>query len=94
MWDFRVFWNSPGVEGVTSIPWETSLSRVAGTPRTIIDRLNAEIVTALRAPATRDKLVSQGIEVTPSTPGEFQKTLKSHMAKWARVIKAARIQLD
>src|SRR5688572_19919912 len=66
----------------------------AGTPRRIVERLNAEIVAALRAPQTRDKLVSQGIEVTPSTPGEFQKILKSHMAKWARVIKAARIQLD
>jgi tripartite-type tricarboxylate transporter receptor subunit TctC len=66
----------------------------AGTPRAIIDRLNTEIVAALRAPDTREKLVSQGIEVTPSTPAEFQKTLASHMSKWARVIKAARIQPD
>ncbi len=66
----------------------------AGTPRRIIERLNAEIVAALRAPQTRDKLVAQGIEVTPSTPAEFQRTLKSHMAKWARVVKTARIQLD
>jgi len=82
-----------GLPGFALDNWGGMLAP-AGTPRTIIDRLNAEIVTALRAPATRDKLVSQGIEVTPSTPGEFQKTLKSHMAKWARVIKAARIQLD
>jgi tripartite-type tricarboxylate transporter receptor subunit TctC len=66
----------------------------AGTPRAVIDLLNAEIVAALRAPDTREKLVSQGIEVTPSTPDEFQKTLLSHLDKWARVIKAARIQPD
>jgi tripartite-type tricarboxylate transporter receptor subunit TctC len=66
----------------------------AGTPPAIIERLNAEIVAALRAPETRKKLVSQGIDVTPSTPGDFQKTLTSHMSKWARVIEAARIQPD
>ena len=66
----------------------------AGTPRRIIDRLNLEILAALRAPETRERLVSQGIEVAPSTPAEFQKTLKSHLAKWARVVKAANIQLE
>jgi tripartite-type tricarboxylate transporter receptor subunit TctC len=66
----------------------------AGTPRAIIDRLNSEIVAALGEPDTRRRLVSQGIEVTPSTPEHFQKTLKSHLDKWGRVIKAARIQPD
>jgi len=56
--------------------------------------LNAEIVAALREPDNRQRLTSQGIEVTPSSPAEFQKTLKAHLAKWARVVKSAHIQLE
>jgi tripartite-type tricarboxylate transporter receptor subunit TctC len=64
----------------------------AGTPRAIIDRLNAEIVKALRDPEVRDRLIPQGIEVIPSTPEEFQEALKMHLAKWARVIRNANIK--
>jgi tripartite-type tricarboxylate transporter receptor subunit TctC len=66
----------------------------AGTPRAIIDLLNAQIVKALRDPEVRDRLIPQGIEVIPSTPDEFQEVLKTHMAKWAKVIRAANIKLD
>src|SRR5688572_29284732 len=44
----------------------------AGTPRGIVERLNGEIVKALRDPQIRDRLVPQGIEVIPSTPEEVQ----------------------
>jgi tripartite-type tricarboxylate transporter receptor subunit TctC len=66
----------------------------AGTPRPVIDRLNAEIVKALRDPEVRDRLVPQGIEIIPSTPEEFQEALKTHMTKWARIIKSAGIRLE
>jgi tripartite-type tricarboxylate transporter receptor subunit TctC len=66
----------------------------AGTPRVVIDRLNAEIVRTLRDPQIADRLVSQGIELIPSSPEEFQAVMKTHMAKWARVVKAANIRLD
>ena len=66
----------------------------AGTPRAIVDRLNVELVKALHDPEVRDRLIPQGIEVIPSTPDEFQEALKSHMAKWAKIIKAAGIKLE
>lgn len=66
----------------------------SGTPRPIIDRLNAEIVKALRDPQVRDRLAPQGIEVIPSTPEEFQALMKADMVKWAKVIKDANIKLE
>ena len=66
----------------------------AGTPRSIIDRLNGEIVKALRDPQIVDQLAAQGIEVIASTPEEFQEIIKSHLAKWSRVVREANIRLE
>ena len=66
----------------------------AGTPRAIIDRLNGEIVKALRDPQIVDQLAAQGIEVIGSTPEEFQELIKTHLAKWARVVREANIRLE
>ncbi len=66
----------------------------AGTPRSVIDRLNGEIVRTLRDPQVAERLTSQGIELIPSTPDEFQALMKTHMAKWARVVKEAGIRLE
>jgi len=66
----------------------------AGTARNIIDRLNGEIVKALRDPQVAERLASQGIELIPSTPDEFQALMKTHMAKWASLIRDARIKLE
>ncbi len=66
----------------------------AGTPRAIIDRLNGEIVKALRDPQIVDQLAAQGIEVIGSTPEEFQELMKTHLAKWARVVREANIRLE
>jgi tripartite-type tricarboxylate transporter receptor subunit TctC len=64
----------------------------AGTPRPIVERLNSEIVKALRDPLVRDRLVPQGIEVTTSTIEEFTDLLKTHVAKWAKVVRDANIK--
>jgi tripartite-type tricarboxylate transporter receptor subunit TctC len=66
----------------------------AGTPRGIIERLNAEIVGALRDPRIAERLTSQGIEVTPSTPEEFREMMRSFALKWSGVVRAAGIRLE
>jgi len=66
----------------------------AGTPRAVIDRLNAEIVKALRDSQIRDLLVPQGIEILASTPDEFEVLMRVHMAKWAKIIRNANIKVD
>lgn len=66
----------------------------ARTPRTIIDRLNREIVTILKTPEITEFLFRQGIEADPSTPEEFGNYIKSETIKWARVVKAAGIKAE
>ena len=66
----------------------------AGTPRPVIERLNAEIVRTLRDPQVADRLASQGVEITPSTPDAFDALLKEHAVKWARIVKAAHVRLQ
>lgn len=63
----------------------------AGTPRDIVERLNAELVKSLDAPETRKRLQSDGSEVITSSPEEFAKVIKEETAKWSRVIKGAGI---
>jgi len=65
-----------------------------GTPRSTIDRLYGEIAKALRDPQTAERLAGQGIEVTLAAPDEFQVLMKTNMAKWAKVVKAAGIKLE
>lgn len=66
----------------------------AGTPRSVVARLHGEIVRIISIPAVREKLVAQGIELVGSTPQEFEPFMKSEIAKWAGVIKAANIRPD
>ena len=64
----------------------------AKTPRPIVNRLNKEITAALNAPDIKEFLFKQGLDAAPNTPEQFSAYMKSEMAKWAKVIKAAGIK--
>jgi tripartite-type tricarboxylate transporter receptor subunit TctC len=66
----------------------------AGTPAAIVDRLQAEIQRGLLAPASKDKLAGDGVEVVASTPAELEAFMRADMTKWGNVIKTARIKPD
>jgi tripartite-type tricarboxylate transporter receptor subunit TctC len=66
----------------------------AGTPRAIVQRLNAEIVKALQDPLVSTRMIPQGIELITSTPEEFHELMKVHMAKWGKIIRSANIKVD
>ena len=61
------------------------------TPRTVVDRLNAETIKALNLPAVRDKLAKTGIDPLIMTPAEFDARIRSEIAANALVAKAAGI---
>ena len=80
-----------GVPGYQSDAWYGVLAPVK-TPDEIIARLNREIITILRSSETRDKLASQGAEVSGSTSAEFARLMQSDITKWAQVTARLKIQ--
>jgi len=66
----------------------------AGTPRDIIARIHAETVKGLALPEVRKHIVSDGAEPVGSTPEELAAFFGREVAKYAKIIAAARIQAD
>ena len=66
----------------------------SGTPAAAVTRLNADIVRILNAPDVRDGMKQQGLIATPSTPEQFSAHIKAEIAKWAKVIKDANVELQ
>ena len=66
----------------------------AGTPKSIIARLNKEVVEALVAPELNERLSAEGAEPAANTPEEFAVFIKSELVKWAKVTKAAGISVQ
>lgn len=63
----------------------------ARTPQPIIDKLNAEVDTALATPKLKQAFVAQGFEPAGGTPAAFAARIQSDTEKWRRVIVAAGI---
>ena len=80
-----------GLPGFESLNWQ-GVVVPAGTPRAIIDRLNREFNAILAIPDQRDAIVATASEVGGGTPEEFGELIRSETAKWAEVVKAAKIQ--
>lgn len=66
----------------------------AGTPAEIVTKLHAELARILAMPEIRERIISMGNEIVGSTPEEFAASYKADMAKFARIIKDARIPLQ
>lgn len=73
----------PGIEGVN---WYGFFAP-AGTPKPVVDKLNAAIVAALKDPATVQKLTGSGEEVIAGTPEELAETVRRDHARWAEFLK-------
>jgi tripartite-type tricarboxylate transporter receptor subunit TctC len=66
----------------------------AGTPKAIVDRLNAEATKALANPDVKEKLAVLGAEPMPMTPAAFDAFIRSETARMAEVVKSANIQVQ
>ena len=65
-----------------------------GTPRAVVNKLNAEIVRITRLPEAREQFAAQGAAPVGSTPEEFRRYIAGEIAKWAKVAKAAKLHAD
>jgi len=66
----------------------------AGTPRAVIDRLNADLVKSLATPEIRAGLLKVGMYANSQTPEQFAQYIRDEIAKWTKVAKAAAIKLE
>ena len=82
-----------GLPGYEAVAWQNVLVP-AGTPRPIVDRLNAEIVKILRTPEMTERLVGLGAIVVGSAVDQAGAHVKSEVDKWGRAVKAAGVKLD
>jgi tripartite-type tricarboxylate transporter receptor subunit TctC len=80
-----------GVPGFEVATW-WGLSAPAKTPRPILARLHKETVAALNSPDVRGRLEALGAEIIASSPEQYARFIRSDIAKWAKVIKAAGIK--
>ncbi len=80
-----------GLPGFEVTAW-FGVSAPAKTPRAIIERLNGEMVRALKSPDLREKLLAAGAEPLGTTAEEYTAFVQNEIAKWGKVIRAAGIK--
>jgi tripartite-type tricarboxylate transporter receptor subunit TctC len=66
----------------------------AGTPRSVVGRLNEEITRILAAPETRERFLAMGAEPAPTSPEQAQQFIGQEFARWEKVIGEARITAE
>jgi tripartite-type tricarboxylate transporter receptor subunit TctC len=76
-----------GVPGYEMLNW-LGLFAPAGTPRAVVEKLNAEILRVVRSPELRERLNASGAEPSPLGTGEFAAFVKSEVEKWGKVVAA------
>jgi tripartite-type tricarboxylate transporter receptor subunit TctC len=83
-----------GLPGYEASTW-FGLFATAGTPRDIVDKINAEVVKLLADPQFREKfLAPQMFEPMPSSPEAFADYIKVQTNKWAKVIREQKLSID
>lgn len=66
----------------------------AGTPRSIVARLQNETVKVITSPEVRERLASEGAEPVGNTPEQFHAFIKVELEKWAKAVKQSGAQID
>jgi len=80
----------PGFETTSWI----GLIAPAGTPRSVIDKLNGTLAKIVSTDDMKEKFRLQGGEIVASTPEQFGGLIKSETAKWGKIIREKNIRID
>jgi tripartite-type tricarboxylate transporter receptor subunit TctC len=82
-----------GVPGYEATIW-LGIMAPKGTPRAVVDRLNAEIRKAVNAPELKAEWEKQGAVGMDMSPEDFDKYLRQDIEKWAKIVKISGAQQD
>lgn len=82
-----------GLPGYDASSWYGLLAP-AGTPASVVAKLQQGVVKVLELPDVKEKMLSQGLDPVGSTPEEFAATIKTEIPKWAKVVKASGAKAD
>ena len=82
-----------GVPGYEAGAW-FGLLAPAGTPKAVVAQLSAESARILKLPDMSKRISELGAEPVGSTPEQFGELIKTEIAKWAKVIKDANVELQ
>lgn len=85
--------NESGLKGFESGVW-FAIFAPAGTPRPIIDRINADVNQMLKQASMRQQLVKSGLIPMGGTPEDLGRLLREEIQSWAKVIKASGAKID
>ncbi|MDO9415150.1 Bug family tripartite tricarboxylate transporter substrate binding protein [Pararhizobium sp.] len=82
-----------GVPGYETYTWN-ALFAPAGTPKDIVDRLNASANKAMKDPAVAERMKEFSATIVGSTPEELAAHVSAELAKWTPIVKDANVQMD
>jgi tripartite-type tricarboxylate transporter receptor subunit TctC len=82
-----------GVAGFEVVQWY-GLFAPAKTPREIVDKLNTEIVAALKDSAVAGRFAEQGAEIVTGTPEEFGRFVVAEQLRWKKFVEVTQLKAD
>ena len=83
-----------GLKGFELTQWQAVVAP-AGTPKPVVDLLYREVARALKMPDVVERLATQGgNQLVGNTPEEFAQVIRNDLAKYAKLVKAAKIQVQ
>ena len=85
--------NEAGVPGYESGVW-FGLSVPAGTPRDVINRLNAATVQGTKSPEFIKRMTDLGYNIIPGSPEDMAKMIQAEIARWTPIVKASGAKVD
>ena len=80
-----------GLKGFEAVAWN-GLTAPAATPREVIAKISADVLKVVNSPELNERLRSEGSDPVGDSPAEFAAFLRNEIAKWAKVIKFAKVK--
>ena len=82
-----------GIAGYEATSW-LSMAAPAGTPAAVVQKINAAANEVLKAPAMREQLTKQGMDIIAGTPDEAARRLRVEVDKWGKAVASSGAKSD